>query len=141
VTTAAAFCSKIPAHQVSTVVGKALKLTSAVKKGTILACLYSSSPTEAAISVETQTGLPASQVASRASAEKAARANFPTGTNIAFAPLPGLGPLAFTWTAIIGGSRFSGANDYKSSTGWFAEMPGALQPAKLAALVKLAIGA
>jgi hypothetical protein len=55
--------------------------------------------------------------------------------------LPSLGPEAFVWTAEIGGSPYSGANDYRGATGWFSEMGGKPQTSKLAQLVKLAIAA
>jgi hypothetical protein len=65
----------------------------------------------------------------------------PKGTTISFEPLGALGPNAFYWTGVIGGSPYSGADAFKGTTGYFSEMSGSLQQAKLELLERLALSA
>ena len=92
------------------------------------------------MSIETETGLPASQTRSLSAAEAASRARFPAGLTITFAKVSGLGSVAFTWHAVIG-TPYSGLNVYSHSTGYFIEMGGAVRLSVFERLERLAVAA
>jgi hypothetical protein len=136
---ASAYCARLPATKVSSVVGWTVTFTDADVKGSIFACLYQGSTGN--VTIEKETGLPASDLATRGDAEAMTQAMFPKGTKITFTPLSALGPAAFYWTAVIGGHPFSGANTNKGTTGYDSEMSGTLQQSKLEQLEELGISA
>lgn len=128
------------AARVASIIGWTVTFNDAVDKGPTLACLYEGSVGN--VTIEKESGIPASSFSTLAKAESGTRASFPKGTRISFFPLSALGPRAFFWTAVIGGHPFSGANDYKATkTGYFSEMAGTLQRTRLEQLEKLAIAA
>jgi hypothetical protein len=135
---ASTYCAHLPASKVSAIVGWAVRLEDAMVKNTILVCLYVGSGN---VSLEKDTPMSISAFSTRAKAEAMAKEMFPKGTPITFSPLPALGATAFYWTAIIGGHPFSGANDNRGVTGYYSEMSGSLQRAKLVQLERLAISA
>lgn len=118
-----------------------------VVAGGTIACLYEGSAGN--VSIERETGMAASGIATRQKAEAGHKKLFyasqpkplPKGTTISFTPLAALGASAFYWTGVIGGSAWSGADAFKGTTGYFSEMPGTLQKSKLEQLERLALAA
>ena len=118
--------------------GAKLTLAETTVKGTIAACIFSGVPDNT--SMENETKLSSSQTHSLSQAEATARAMFPKGLKILFAPVSGLGPIAYTWHAMLG-TPYSGLNVIKGSTGFFSEVGGALHLTNLEKLERLAIAA
>jgi hypothetical protein len=137
----------MPASKVSSIVGSSVALTDAMVQGSTLVCLYEGS--SGAITLEKETGMAASGIATRQKAEAGHKKLFyasqpkplPKGTTISFSSLSGLGSSAFYWTGVIEGKPYSGADAFKGTTGYFSEMGGALQQSKLEQLERLALAA
>lgn len=127
----------MPSSKVSSIVGWTVVSNAPVVKGSILACIYAGSAGN--VSIEKETGLLASDLATLSKAEEMAKAIFPKGTRITFTPLTALGYTSYYWTAVLGGSPFSGANTNRGTTGYYAEMSGRLQRTALLKLDQLAI--
>lgn len=144
---ASAYCAKMPSSKVSAIVGWSVTLGAPVVDATTIACLYEGSAGN--VSIEKETGMAASGIATQQKAEAGHKKLFyasqpkplPKGTTISFTPLAALGSNAFYWTGVIAGSPYSGADAFKGTTGYFSEMPGALQESKLEQLEKLALAA
>jgi hypothetical protein len=142
-----AFCAKMPSAKVSLIVGWSVTLGQPVVEGTTIACLYEGSSGN--VTIEKEVGMAASGIATRQKAEAGHKKLFyasqpkplPKGTTISFSPLAALGPNAFYWTGVIAGSAYSGADAFKGTTGYFSEMTGGLQDAKLEKLEQLALSA
>ena len=133
------FCSHLPLANIDSIVGASVSLAEKTTKGKILACVYSGITGN--MSIETETGLSAASTDTLSGAEASARSMFPPGLKIKFAAVPSLGSTAYTWTAVIGGSRYCGLNTNHGSTGYFVEMGGAPRLSVLEKLIKLAIDA
>ena len=134
---APAFCSRLSAAKIGSIVGGSVTLAQTSAKGKIIACIFSGSG--GTTSIETQTGLPATATATLSGAEKAATANFPAGLKITFDAVPSIGPTAYSWSAKIGGAPYVGLNTHQGSVGYDVEMQGALRLSVLEKLVKLEI--
>ncbi len=143
--TASAFCAKMPASKVSSIVGSTLTLGEAVVQGTTLVCLYDGS--SATVTLEKETGMAASGIATRKEAEAGHKQLFyasqpkplPKGTTISFLPLDALGSTAFYWKGVIEGIPYGGADAFKGTTGYFAEMRGPLEQSKVEKLERLVL--
>jgi hypothetical protein len=116
-----AFCSRIPASKVSSIVGAAVVLKEAVVVKSVLECIYEGA---VIVAVDKQPGIPAAKLASLAQAEATARTGFPAGTKVTFAALRSLGSTAFSWTATIDGAPFGGIGVNKGTTGYGVELSG-----------------
>lgn len=144
---ASAFCAKMPASKVSSIVGSTVTLGEAVVQGAILVCLYDGSSTT--VTLEKETGMAASGLSSLQKAEAGHKKLFyasqpnplPKGTTISFSPLAALGSNAFYWTGVIEGTRYSGADAFKGTTGYFTEMRGPLEQSKVKQLEQLVLSA
>jgi hypothetical protein len=142
-----AFCAKMPSGKVSSIVGWSVTLGQPVVEGTTVACLYQG--TSGNVTIEKETGMAASSIATRQKAEASHKKLFyasqpkplPKGTTISFSPLAALGSNAFYWTGVIAGSPYSGADAFKGTTGYFSEMTGKPQDSKLEKLEQLALSA
>lgn len=131
------FCSRLSLAKIGAIVGGSVTLSETSAKGKITACLFSGSV--GTMSIETQTGLPATATSTLSGAEKAAKANFPAGLKITFDAVPSIGPTAYSWSAKIGGAPYVGLNTNQGSVGYDVEMQGALRLSVLEKLVKLEI--
>ncbi len=144
---ASAYCAKMPASMVSSIVGSTVDLEEAVVSGSTLVCLYHGSTNT--VTLEKETGMAASGIATRQKAEAGHKKLFyasqptplPKGTTISFEPLAALGSSAFYWTGVIAGMPYSGADAFKGTTGYFSEMRGALKKSPLEDLERLALSA
>jgi hypothetical protein len=133
--------------KVSSIVGWTVTFDEPVVEGSTIACLYEGSSGN--VTIEKETGMEASGIATRQKAEAGHKKLFyasqpkplPKGTTISFTPLAALGSNAFYWNGVIGGSPYSGADAFKGTTGYFSEMPRALQQSKLEQLERLALSA
>jgi hypothetical protein len=132
------FCQHLSLAKVGSVVGSRVTLVESTVKKTVTACIYSGVPGN--MSIETQVKMPSSQTRSLSAAEAATKSMFPAGLKISFATVSGMGPVAFTWHAVIG-SPYGGLNVVKGSTGYFVEVGGALHLSELEALERLAFAA
>lgn len=142
---ASAYCAGMPASKVSAIVGWSVTLSDELVHGSTLVCLYQGSA--GTVTLEKETGIVASTIATRSKAEAAHKKLFyasqphplPAGTTISFTAATALGPLAFYWNGVIGAMPYSGADDYQGTTGYFAEMSSALQSSRMAKLEQLAL--
>lgn len=132
---AAQYCAHLPSSAISAVVGSTVKLEEADgQKSNTIECIYFGT---VEVLVTRETNIPAADVASRAAAEKTIATGLPKGTKVTFAPLPTLGPNAFTFTAKENGGTFTGAGDNKGTTGYGALISGKPAISKLVSLLKL----
>lgn len=144
---ASAFCAKMPSSKVSSIVGWTVTLDQPVVEGSTIACLYQGSSGN--VTLEKETGMPASGISTLKESEATHKKLFyasqpaplPKGTTLSFKPLAALGSNAFFWNGVIEGKPYSGADAFKGTTGYFAEMPRALQTTKVELLERLALSA
>jgi hypothetical protein len=133
---AAAYCSHLPAAKVTSILGSKVSFKAAVLVKTTLECEYAGA---AFVTLLKEPGIPAANLATLSKAEATALSGFPKGTKVNFAALPALGKTSFSWTATIEGLQFSGVGENKGTTGYGAEMSGKPDIPKLKRLIALAI--
>jgi hypothetical protein len=138
-TTAAQWCSHLPASTISSIVGDPVRLAEAYEeKHTTVECIYDGA---VEVLVTKETGIPKADLATRAAAEKSIASGFPKGTKIKFSPLPELGSTAFTFSVTENGGKFIGAGDNKGTTGYGALISGSPAVSKLVRLLELGFAA
>ena len=129
---AMSYCSKISMSKISTIVGTKVTLLESPVVGTDVECIYFGSATSAThpeVIISMETGIPASQLATRAAAE--ARLSKLSGSHkLVFGSLSLVGPTAFSWyyAQPVNGGQIVGVADNKGTTGYGAVLGG---PAKL----------
>ena len=129
----ASFCAKIPAAEVSSIIGTTVSLTQAVLEKTTLECIYFGKTVATAahpideVVISMQPGIPASELATRAKAEARLTAMAPKGVKLIFTPLPSVGSTAFSWTYAqsLNGGQLVGVADNKGTTGYGVALGGA----------------
>jgi hypothetical protein len=133
---AAAYCAKLPATKVTSIVGGKVSFKGAEVVSTTLECQYAGA---AFVTLLKEPGIPAANLATLSKAEATALRGFPKGTHVKFAALPALGKTSFSWTATIDGQPFAGVGEDQGTTGYGAEMSGNANIPKLERLIALAI--
>ncbi len=133
------FCQHLSLAKIDSIVGAKVTLVESSVKKTVTACVFSG--VSGNMSIETQTHLPASSTHSLGSAEAWTKSEFPAGLKVSFSAVPALGPVAFTWHAVIGALPYSGLSVIKGSTGYFIELGGAVRLGEFEKLERLALAA
>ena len=134
-----AFCQRLSLVKIDSIVGAKVTLAESSLKTTVTACIFSG--VAGNMSIETQVKMPSSSTRSLRLAEAWTKSEFPAGLKVSFSAVTTLGPVAFTWHAVIGGTPYSGLNVIKGSTGYFIELGGAVRLAEFERLERLAVAA
>ena len=130
------FCSALKPATLSAALGGTVKLTQSLVRGGILACIFKAPG--GFVSIEYQAGIATSTYANLSSAKPAINKLFGSNVKATVKTDTAFGGHAYYWTAKIGGAPYSGLNLYKANQGWFIEMPGKLQLAKLESVEHIA---
>jgi len=130
------FCSALKPAKLGAALGGTVKLTQSLVRGGILTCIFKAPG--GFVSVEYQAGVATSTYAKLSTAKAAIARLFGPSVKATVKADTAFGGHAYYWTAKIGGAPYSGLNYYKNDQGWFIEMPGKLQLAKLENVERIA---
>ena len=119
---ASAFCAKLPAAKVSSIVGANVTLFKATVEKHALECIYTGSEE---IVVSKHPAIPAAELATRTRAEELLTSESPKHVKISFTSLSSVGPTAFSWTYVLNGGKLLGVSDNKGTTGYGVVIGGA----------------